>query len=89
MQFVDLGIVTSIESNHKQVESARKGLEVCVKIEPIPGEAPKMFGRHFDETDFLVSKVSLNNYFIYSIKTKTWNFSTSPCIGLSNVKHKF
>ncbi|XP_026476183.1 eukaryotic translation initiation factor 5B-like isoform X2 [Ctenocephalides felis] len=56
--FVDLGIVTSIESNHKQVESARKGLEVCVKIEPIPGEAPKMFGRHFDETDFLVSKIS-------------------------------
>uniref|UniRef100_A0A6M2DTD6 Eukaryotic translation initiation factor 5B n=1 Tax=Xenopsylla cheopis TaxID=163159 RepID=A0A6M2DTD6_XENCH len=57
-EFVDLGIVTSIESNHKQVESARKGLEVCVKIEPIPGEAPKMFGRHFDETDFLVSKIS-------------------------------
>jgi translation initiation factor 5B len=49
--------VTSIESNHKAVESARKGQEVCVKIEPIPGEAPKMFGRHFDEKDFLVSKV--------------------------------
>ena len=58
LQFVDLGVVTSIENNHKPVESARKGLEVCVKIEPIPGEAPKMFGRHFDEKDFLVSKVS-------------------------------
>lgn len=56
-QFVDLGVVTSIESNHKAVESARKGQEVCIKIEPIPGEAPKMFGRHFDEKDFLVSKV--------------------------------
>ncbi|XP_066992101.2 eukaryotic translation initiation factor 5B [Anabrus simplex] len=56
--FVDLGVVTSIESNHKNVESARKGQEVCIKIEPIPGEAPKMFGRHFDEQDFLISKIS-------------------------------
>jgi len=59
LQFVELGVVTSIESNHKTVESARKGQEVCIKIEPIPGEAPKMFGRHFDEKDFLVSKVRL------------------------------
>lgn len=57
-EFVELGIVTSIENNHKPVESARKGQEVCVKIEPIPGESPKMFGRHFDEKDFLVSKIS-------------------------------
>ncbi|KAI5693921.1 hypothetical protein M8J75_007924 [Diaphorina citri] len=57
-EFVELGIVTSIESNHKTVESARKGQEICIKIEPIPGEAPKMFGRHFDENDFLVSKIS-------------------------------
>ncbi|XP_026687413.1 eukaryotic translation initiation factor 5B, partial [Diaphorina citri] len=58
LKFVELGIVTSIESNHKTVESARKGQEICIKIEPIPGEAPKMFGRHFDENDFLVSKIS-------------------------------
>lgn len=57
-QFVDLGVVTSIEANHKQLETARKGQEVCIKIEPIPGETPKMFGRHFDEHDMLVSKVS-------------------------------
>ncbi|XP_046978266.1 eukaryotic translation initiation factor 5B [Vanessa cardui] len=57
-EFVDLGLVTSIEVNHKQVETARKGQEVCIKIEPIPGESPKMFGRHFDETDMLVSKIS-------------------------------
>lgn len=59
LQFVDIGIVTSIENNHKPVETARKGMEVCIKIEPIPGESPKMFGRHFDEKDFLVSKVSV------------------------------
>ena len=58
MQFVDIGVVTSIESNHKQIESARKGQEICIKIEPIPGEAPKMFGRHFEADDMLVSKVS-------------------------------
>ncbi|XP_052861683.1 eukaryotic translation initiation factor 5B [Anopheles cruzii] len=57
-EFTDLGVVTSIEANHKQLETARKGQEVCIKIEPIPGETPKMFGRHFDETDLLVSKIS-------------------------------
>ena len=57
LQFVQLGIVTSIEYNHKNVETARKGQEVCVKIEPVPGEAPKMFGRHFDDKDLIVSKV--------------------------------
>lgn len=56
--FLELGMVTSIEYNHKPVESARKGQEVCVKIEPIPGEAPKMYGRHFDEKDFVISKIS-------------------------------
>lgn len=58
LQFVDIGIVTSIEINHKQVDVAKKGQEVCVKIEPIPGESPKMYGRHFEATDILVSKVS-------------------------------
>ncbi|CAB1327792.1 unnamed protein product [Coregonus sp. 'balchen'] len=40
--FVDIGIVTSIEINHKMVDSAKKGQEICIKIEPIPGEAPKI-----------------------------------------------
>lgn len=57
LQFVEIGIVTSIEINHKPVEVAKKGQEVCVKIEPIPGESPKMYGRHFEATDILVSKV--------------------------------
>uniref|UniRef100_A0A8C6YBM8 Eukaryotic translation initiation factor 5B n=1 Tax=Naja naja TaxID=35670 RepID=A0A8C6YBM8_NAJNA len=56
--FIDIGIITSIEINHKQVDVAKKGQEVCVKIEPIPGEAPKMYGRHFEATDILVSKIS-------------------------------
>ncbi|XP_059227046.1 eukaryotic translation initiation factor 5B [Stomoxys calcitrans] len=57
-EFVDIGIVTSIESNHKQIESARKGQEICIKLDPIPGESPKMFGRHFEADDMLVSKIS-------------------------------
>ncbi|WP_411023764.1 hypothetical protein, partial [Salmonella sp. s51228] len=38
---VDLGIITSIESSHKTVEAVRQGTEVCIKIETLPGEAPK------------------------------------------------
>ena len=58
LQFCSLGILTSIQINNKEVEMARKGDEVCIKIDPVPGEVPKMFGRHFDEKDFLVSKVN-------------------------------
>ncbi|KAF4529429.1 hypothetical protein B566_EDAN003525 [Ephemera danica] len=57
-QFVDLGVVTSIENNHKSVENARRGQEVCIKIECTGEGAPKMFGRHFDEKDLLISKIS-------------------------------
>lgn len=49
--------MTGIEINHKSVDSAKKGQEICVKIEPIPGEAPKMYGRHFEAVDIIVSKV--------------------------------
>ncbi|UJR25567.1 hypothetical protein I4U23_006912 [Adineta vaga] len=57
-EFIDLGRIVSIELNHKPMEIARKGAEVCIKIESTGGEAPKMFGRHFDENDLLISKIS-------------------------------
>ena len=41
----------------QQVESATTGMDVCIKIENIGGDAPKLYGRHFDENDVLVSKV--------------------------------
>lgn len=56
--FLDIGTVSTIEVNHKTIETARKGQEVCIKIEPLGGEAPKMYGRHFDHADMLVSKIS-------------------------------
>uniref|UniRef100_A0A1A9Z984 Elongation factor Tu-type domain-containing protein n=1 Tax=Glossina pallidipes TaxID=7398 RepID=A0A1A9Z984_GLOPL len=61
-KFIDIGVVTSIEMNHKQIESARKGQAICIKIEPIPGESPKMYGRHFDATDELVSKSAVTDF---------------------------
>ena len=51
-------MVSSIEVNHKSVESAKKGEEVCIKVESVGSEAPRLYGRHFDHTDLLVSKVS-------------------------------
>ena len=69
-QFVELGRITSIEVNHKTVDIARKGQEVCIKIENIPGETPKLYGRHFDHTDMLMSKVSV----------WPWDDKTALCI---------
>ena len=53
-----MGVVSSLEINHKPVDTAGKGKEVCVKIEPGGGGAPRCYGRHFDHQDLLVSKVS-------------------------------
>lgn len=77
-EFLEIGVVTSIEFNHKQVDNARKGQEVCIKIEPIPGESPKMYGRHFEETDMLVSKISrqsidaCKDYFREDLNNADW-----------------
>jgi len=57
-EFVEIGIVTSLEFDHKPVDLAKKGVDVCIKIDPAPGHTPKLFGRHFDATDMLVSKIS-------------------------------
>lgn len=55
---LELGRVSSIEVNHKQIESARRGQEICVKIDHCGGDAPKLYGRHFDHEDLLVSRIS-------------------------------
>lgn len=76
--FVDIGVVTSIEMSHKPVNVASKGQEVCVKIEPIPGESPKMYGRHFEATDMIVSKITrasidaLKNWFRDEMQKSDW-----------------
>ncbi|KAM9767062.1 eukaryotic translation initiation factor 5B isoform 2-T2 [Menidia menidia] len=76
--FVDIGVVTSIEINHKSVDTAKKGQEICIKIEPIPGESPKMYGRHFEATDMMVSKITrasidaLKNWFRDEMQKSDW-----------------
>merc|ERR1712240_452749 len=57
-EFIYIGVCTGIQHNNKDVDIAKKGDEVCVKIEAPGGDAPKMFGRHFDENDLLISRIS-------------------------------
>ena len=70
-QFTDIGVVASLEVNHKSVDVCRKGVEVCVKIEHVGGDAPRLYGRHFDHTDLLVSKV--RHYLFCFLKTSPQN----------------
>ena len=81
VQFVDVGVVSTLEVNHKQVDIARKGEEVCIKIESTGGDAPKLYGRHFDLTDLLVSKVwslAVNLVSLLSLSTPTLLPSSLP-----------
>ncbi|TMW92096.1 hypothetical protein EJD97_013506 [Solanum chilense] len=58
-EFIDIGRIASIENNHKPVDSAKKGQRVAIKIVGFnPEEQQKMFGRHFEMEDELVSKIS-------------------------------
>ncbi|GMR35682.1 hypothetical protein PMAYCL1PPCAC_05877 [Pristionchus mayeri] len=53
-----LGAVSSIEHNEKQVDLARAGDEVCIKIDNTTGESAKAYGRHFTHEDALVSRIT-------------------------------
>jgi translation initiation factor 5B len=55
--FVDVGRVISIENNRKEVQSAKKGTSVAIKVanESNPGMT---YGRQFDHTSPLYSKIS-------------------------------
>ncbi|CAN4106968.1 unnamed protein product [Withania somnifera] len=58
-EFIDIGRIASIENNHKPVDYAKKGQRVAIKIVGSnPEEQQKMFGRHFEMEDELVSKIS-------------------------------
>lgn len=56
--FMELGVVTSIEKDHNQLEEAKQGEDVCIEIVQSPSKQQYMFGRQFDETDELVSKLT-------------------------------
>ncbi|KAF7812912.1 eukaryotic translation initiation factor 5B [Senna tora] len=58
-EFIDIGRIASIENNHKPVDYAKKGQKVAIKIAGSnPEEQQKMFGRHFEIDDELVSHIS-------------------------------
>ncbi|KAF5179845.1 Translation initiation factor if-2 [Thalictrum thalictroides] len=57
--FIDIGRIVSIENNHKQVDMAKKGQKVAIKIAGTnPEEQQKSFGRHFEMEDELVSHIT-------------------------------
>lgn len=58
---IDLGKITSLEINHKPFEIVKKsqaGGGVAVKIEHAVYQSARMFGRHFDEKDELISHIT-------------------------------
>jgi translation initiation factor 5B len=73
-----IGTLSSIEVNSSPVESAKKGEEVCIKIENTTG-APRLIGRHFEATDELVTKISregidaLKEWFRDDMTKEDWN----------------
>jgi translation initiation factor aIF-2/yIF-2 len=66
---LEIGRVAGIEKDKKPVEKARKGDVVCVKIEQNTGQNHIAYGRHFDATNRLYSKVTRS-----SIDTLKENF---------------
>jgi len=56
-QMLHIGHVIGIENNHKEVEIARAGSSVAVKIQPTSSNPTLMAGRHFFEGDEILSLV--------------------------------
>ncbi|KAF8169499.1 hypothetical protein BJ912DRAFT_933806 [Pholiota molesta] len=60
-EIIDLGKITSLEINHKTFDIVKKsqaGGGVAVKIEHAVYQSAKMFGRHFDEKDEILSHIT-------------------------------
>ena len=56
---IDLGRIAGLEKDHKSVQKAMPGDRVAMKIESTkPEEAARLYGRHFDFHDALVSRVT-------------------------------
>ncbi|KAF8335036.1 uncharacterized protein EI90DRAFT_3049253 [Cantharellus anzutake] len=60
-EIISLGKITSLEINHKSMEVVKKsqaGAGVAVKIEHAVYQSAKMYGRHFDDKDELLSQIT-------------------------------
>ncbi|KAJ7179623.1 hypothetical protein C8R46DRAFT_1074294 [Mycena filopes] len=80
-EIIDLGKITSLEINHKAQELVKKsqaGAGVAVKIEHAVYQSAKMFGRHFDDKDELLSHITrqsvdvLKNSFRADVTPEEW-----------------
>ncbi|VFQ87332.1 unnamed protein product [Cuscuta campestris] len=76
---VEIGRIASIRNNDKPVDSAKRGQTVTVQIVGSNSEErQKMFGRHFDVGDELVSKISrrsidvLKEHFRKDLSVEEW-----------------
>lgn len=54
-----LGKVFKLEHDHKPIPMAKKGQQVSMGLAPLVNDTGKSFGRHFDESDMLCSKVKM------------------------------
>ncbi|KAG8218255.1 hypothetical protein J3R82DRAFT_3865 [Butyriboletus roseoflavus] len=71
---IDLGKITSLEINHKPFDIVKKsqaGGGVAVKIEHAVYQSAKMFGRHFDEKDDLLSHITRQSIDVMKSSFKT------------------
>ncbi|KAI3878640.1 hypothetical protein MKW92_041500 [Papaver armeniacum] len=72
-EFIDIGQITSIQINHREVETAKKGQKVAIKI-----LSQKIFGKHFTAANELVSHISresvgiLKAYFQDDMGNEDW-----------------
>ncbi|KAJ1943716.1 eukaryotic translation initiation factor 5B, partial [Linderina macrospora] len=60
-EIINLGKVSSMEINHKQVDIVRKGeagAGVAVRIDCPVYDTPKMYGRHFTDDDEIYSRIT-------------------------------
>ncbi|KAL5527046.1 hypothetical protein ACEPAG_5837 [Sanghuangporus baumii] len=80
-EIIDLGKITSLEINHKSLDIVKKsqaGGGVAVKIEHAVYQSAKMFGRHFDEKDEVISHITrasidvLKTTFKTDVTTEEW-----------------
>ncbi|KDQ65102.1 hypothetical protein JAAARDRAFT_117006 [Jaapia argillacea MUCL 33604] len=78
---IDLGRITSLEINHKSQEVVKKsqaGGGVAVKIEHAVYQSAKMFGRHFDDKDEIVSHITrqsidvMKSHFRNDVSNEEW-----------------
>ncbi|KAI3876160.1 hypothetical protein MKW98_029112 [Papaver atlanticum] len=72
-EFIDIGQITSIQINHKEVGTAKKGQKVAIKI-----LSQKIFGKHFTVANELVSHITresvgiLKAYFQDDMGNEDW-----------------